>query len=497
MKRVAVIGSGFSGISSACFLAKEGFQVTVFEKNDTPGGRARKFESNGFTFDMGPSWYWMPDVFEFFFSQFDKLPSDYYRLQRLDPSYRIFFSKDDVFDVPADISALCNAFDSLEPGSSKHLLKFLDEGKYKYELGIRNLVYKPGSSLSELLDIDLLKGVFKLHVFQNMSAYVRKFFNHPQIIQLLEFPILFLGAAPDKTPALYSLMNYADLALGTWYPAGGMYKIVEGMVSLATSLGVKFEFNSTVQQLIITNNEASGLVVNDTDRQFDYIIGAADYHHVEQDLLPHSYRKYTEEYWQTRVLAPSSLIFYLGINKPLTSLLHHNLFFDKNFEQHTKEIYQNPSWPTNPLFYICCPSKTDASVAPRNHENLFVLIPVAPALNDNDEIRKKYFDLVISRFENITGEKIREHIVFNRSFAHRDFIVDYNAYQGNAYGLANTLWQTAHLKPSIVNKKVKNLFYSGQLTIPGPGVPPSIISGQVAARELIRQLSRKSKGTTN
>jgi phytoene desaturase len=330
-----------------------------------------------------------------------------------------------------------------------------------------------------------------------MSAYVRKFFNHPQIIQLLEFPILFLGAAPDKTPALYSLMNYADLALGTWYPAGGMYKIVEGMVSLATSLGVKFEFNSTVQQLIITNNEASGLVVNDTDRQFDYIIGAADYHHVEQDLLPHSYRKYTEEYWQTRVLAPSSLIFYLGINKPLTSLLHHNLFFDKNFEQHTKEIYQNPSWPTNPLFYICCPSKTDASVAPRNHENLFVLIPVAPALNDNDEIRKKYFDLVISRFENITGEKIREHIVFNRSFAHRDFIVDYNAYQGNAYGLANTLWQTAHLKPSIVNKKVKNLFYSGQLTIPGPGVPPSIISGQVAARELIRQLSRKSKGTTN
>jgi phytoene desaturase len=489
--KVAVIGSGFSGISAACFLAREGYEVTIFEKNSTAGGRARKFEIKGFSFDMGPSWYWMPDVFESFFRQFNKKPSDYYHLQRLDPSYRVFFPKDTV-DIPAGVQALSETFEKIEPGSSVALKKFLDEGKYKYEVGMQGLAHKPGLSMNELLDPRLMKGIFKLHVFQSMSTYVRKYFSHPHLIQLLEFPVLFLGSSPQKTPALYSLMNYADMALGTWYPQGGMFKIIEGMMELATSLGVKFEFDAAVEQITVQGSQATGVVVKGEHHPFDYVVASADYHHVEQSLLPASHRKYSEKYWDDRAMAPSSLIFYLGINKPLKNLLHHNLFFDEDFATHADQIYKNPSWPTKPLFYVCCPSKSDASVAPKDHENLFVLIPVAPGLPDDEETRILYINLVMGRLERLSGQSIRPHIVVNRSYAHRDFIYDYNAFKGNAYGLANTLFQTANLKPSIVNKKVTNLFYTGQLTVPGPGVPPSLISGQLTAAEVIKSAKAKA-----
>jgi phytoene desaturase len=486
MSRIAVIGSGFSGISAACFLAKAGFDVTVLEKNDTPGGRARKFHAQGFTFDMGPSWYWMPDVFEEFFRQFGKSTSDYYDLIRLDPSYRIVYSDTDHLDVPAGVDNLCKMFDRLQPGSSKLLLQFLEEGKFKYDIGIHDLVYKPGLSLREFLDVELIKGVFKLHVFESISTYIRKFFKEPKLIQLLEFPVLFLGAKPEKTPALYSLMNYADMALGTWYPMGGIYKVIEGMVTLAESLGVNFEFNSNVEKLEVDVNRAKGVTVNGIFQAFDYVVASADYHHVEQELLPASHRRYAEDYWQKRVMAPSSLIFYLGVNKKIGNLLHHTLCFDQDFKKHAEEIYDTPQWPSAPQFYVSCPSKTDPSVAPAGFENIFILIPVAPGLTDDPVTREKYFDIVLKRLEKLIGQNIRDHIVFKRSYAHQDFAADYNAFKGNAYGLANTLLQTANLKPSILNKKVKNLFYTGQLTVPGPGVPPSIISGQVVAQQLIK-----------
>jgi phytoene desaturase len=487
MKKVAVIGSGFAGLSSAACLAQAGFDVTLFEKNSSAGGRARKFEEQGFTFDMGPSWYWMPDVFDKFFARFGKKTSDYYQLERLSPSYRIYYKANDHLDIPAGVDGLCQLFNKLEPGSGAQLLTFLEEGKFKYDIGINDLVYKPGLKISELIDLKVFMGIFKLHVFQSLSKYVRKFFKNPRIIQLLEFPVLFLGATAQKTPALYSLMNYADMALGTWYPKGGMYKIVEGITAVAKEQGVTFEFNSNVSSFSMNGNVIKEIMVNGESRTFDYVVAGADYHHVEQTLLPVSHRRYTEKYWQSRSMAPSSLIFYLGLNKKIEGLLHHTLFFDQDFTLHSNEIYEDPKWPTSPQFYVSCPSKTDPTVAPAGHENIFILVPVAPDLKDEESIREKYFNMVMDRFEKIIGQPIREQIIFKRSYAHKDFIADYHAFKGNAYGLANTILQTANLKPSMVNKKVKNLFYTGQLTVPGPGVPPSLISGQVAADQIIKR----------
>lgn len=487
-KKVVVIGSGFSGLSAASNLAQKGYDVTILEKNDAPGGRARKFEAEGFLFDMGPSWYWMPDVFEQYFARFGKKPSDYYELKRLDPSYSIFFGKNDVMEAPADMAALEAMFERYEPGSSKNLRKFLAEARYKYEVGMREFVHKPGHSILEFADLRVLASLFRLQMFTSMAAHVRKLFKNEQLIQLLEFPVLFLGATPENTPALYSLMNYADMALGTWYPMGGMHKIIEGMVSLAEELGVKILLNQEVKHIYVPNGHASRVVTQDAEYHADIVVGGADYHHVEQHLLQPEHRTYTKRYWDKRTMAPSSLLFYLGIDKKLEGLRHHNLFFDADFRKHAVEIYDEPKWPAEPLFYVCAPSVTDPAVAPEGKENLFILIPLAPGLEDSEEQREKYFNIVMNRLENLTGQDIRNHIIYKRSFAHQDFEKDYHAYKGNAYGLANTLLQTAFLKPKMKSKKVSNLYYTGQLTTPGPGVPPSLISGQVVANEIFKVL---------
>lgn len=483
-KRIIVIGSGFAGLSAATSLADKGYLVTLLEKNSVAGGRARKFEVDGFVFDMGPSWYWMPDVFENYFAAFGKQPSDYYKLKRLDPSYSIFFSKDELMHVPAKMEELYQLFEHYEPGSSAKLKYFLKEAQYKYEVGMNEFVQKPAHSILEFADIRVVRSLFRLQMFQSISKHVRKLFKNEKLIQLLEFPVLFLGATPQNTPALYSLMNYADMSLGTWYPMGGMHKIIEGMVQLAKEKGVEIKLNQEVKQIYVPNGHATRVITQDQEYEVDVVVGGADYHHIEQKLLKPEHRNYSEQYWASRTMAPSSLLFYVGLNKKLKGLSHHNLFFDADFNQHAIEIYEDPQWPSKPLFYVCAPSVTDTSVAPENCENLFILIPLAPGLEDTEEKRQHYFNVVMDRLEKLTGQDVRHSIVYNRSFAHRDFIKDYNAFKGNAYGLANTLLQTAFLKPKLKNKKVKNLFYTGQLTTPGPGVPPSLISGQVVAEEI-------------
>lgn len=491
MKKVSVIGSGFSSLAAASVLAQAGHDVTVFEKNDTPGGRARTFQADGLTFDMGPSWYWMPEVFETFFNRFGKCVSDYYELRRLDPSYSIFYGKDDVLRIPAATEELYSLFESVEAGSSSHLEKFLREAAYKYEVGMRDLVFKPGLSPLEYLDRRFLTGILRMHVFQSFHRYVRRYFSDYRLIQLMEFPVLFLGGMPQNTPALYSLMNHAGLTLGTWYPMGGMGKIVDAMVEVARDLGVQFQTGSPIHEIVVNNGHTRGVRSNGSVHVAEAVVAGADYHHVESALLPTPYRSYHERYWDKRVLAPSSLIFYLGIDKKLQNLEHHNLFFDEDFARHTKEIYETPKWPSKPLFYVCCPSKTDTSVAPDGKENLFILIPLAAGISDSEEMREQAYDGVMQRLETLTAQKIREDVFFKRSYCLNDFRQDYNAFKGNAYGLANTLRQTAIFKPSIKSRKVKNLFFAGQLTVPGPGVPPSLISGQVAAAEVLKYLDER------
>lgn len=488
-KHVVVIGSGFASLAAATTLASKGIKVTILEKNAEAGGRARKFAESGFTFDMGPSWYWMPDVFENYFNSFGKRVSDYYILKRLDPSYSVFFGKDDSIQIPAEYSKLKSLFESLEKGSGKELDRFLKEAKYKYEVGMNDLVHKPSHSILEFANWRVISGVFRMQLFQSLSKHLTNYFNNEKLLKLMEFPVLFLGAKPQETPALYSLMNYADIHLGTWYPEGGMHKIVEAMVTLAEEKGVSFKFDSEVKGFKSSNGKIVAAITNREVFQADAFISGADYQHTDKKLLEKKHQNYSSEYWDSRKMAPSSLLFYLGINKKLKNLLHHNLFFDEDFLLHAEEIYDNPKWPSKPLFYACVPSKTDKTVAPEGMENVFLLMPVAPGLKDDEKTREHYYKLIMSRLEKLTGQKIEEHVIYKRSYAHKDFVSDYHAYKGNAYGLANTLRQTAILKPSIKNKRLKNLYYTGQLTTPGPGVPPSLISGQVVAKEVLKTLS--------
>lgn len=481
-KSISIIGSGFSALSASCYLAQAGNQVYIYEKNTTVGGRARQLKRDGFTFDIGPSWYWMPDIFEKFFNDFGKSTSDYYQLDKLNPAYKIFFS-DEVITIGDHLDQICEEFERIETGSSKPLRKFIARAQEHYDIAINKVVLKPGLSPFELVTRDTVTRVDQF--FKTISSEVRKNFKNPKLISTLEFPVLFLGAKPNQTPSFYSFMNFADFGLGTWHPQGGMYEIIKAMKKLAESLGVQINTESNVEKIHVENGKTTGIIVNGKFIASDIVLSGADYHHSET-LLDKEHRQYSEAYWDRRTFAPSSLLFYVGFDKKLQNIEHHNLFFDTDFEAHAKEIYDNPKWPKDPLFYVNFPSVTDSSMAPDKCEAGFFLIPIAPGLEDTPELRQQYFDLIINRFEKRTNQNVLDHILFKESFCVKDFIEEYNSYKGNAYGMANTLMQTAFLRPKLKSKKVNNLYFTGQLTVPGPGVPPSLISGKLVA-ELIQK----------
>lgn len=482
-KEVHIIGSGFSALAASCYMAKQGYEVQVFEKNETVGGRARRLEKEGFMYDIGPTWYWMPDVFERFFADFGRKPSDYYTLNKLDPGYQVYFGENDSVKISGNLEEIYELFEKEEPGSSKHLKSFLKSAKENYATAIEDLVYKPGVSPLELVTPTTISRVSQF--FSTIRKEVRRKIKSKKLIQILEFPVLFLGAKPGNTPAFYNFMNYADFGLGTWHPEGGMYSVVEGMKKLAEDLGVSFSTEANVEKIHVSNGRVTGMRVNGEDVASELVLTGADYHHSES-LLDQQYRQYSESYWDKRTFAPSSLLFYVGFDKKLKNVEHHTLFFDTDFDEHAHTIYDDPSWPENPLFYASFPSITDHSFAPEGKEAGVFLIPLAPAIEDTDEIRERYFDMIINRLERLTGQKVRKNIIFKESFCVNDFVKDYNSYKGNAYGMANTLLQTAFLRPKIKSKKVKNLYFTGQLTVPGPGVPPSLISGKIAS-ELIQK----------
>lgn len=485
-KKLIIIGAGFAGLSAAAFMAKAGWDVTVIDKNDTAGGRAKQLKAEGFTFDMGPSWYWMPDVFERFFAQFGKKVSDYYSLVRLDPSYRVYW-QNEYADIPADYNELRNLFERIERGSAEKLDHYLAEAFAKYKIGIQDLVYKPGQSLTEFLDWNVIKNSFHLDVFTSIRSHVAKYFTDTRLKQLMEFPVLFLGALPQHTPALYSLMNYADIVGGTWYPQGGMFEIVKAMQTVAEEQGALFIYGEEATQIVIEKNAAKKVITHKNEYYADAVISGADYYFTEFQLLPEEYRSYKQSYWNKKILAPSCLLYYVGLNKKLNNIPHHSLFFDVPFEKHADEIYAHPKWPDEPLFYLSVTSKTDDTVAPAGCENLFILIPVASGLmNDTEELREDYFKKVVHRLEKHTKQSIPDAIIFKKTFSVSDFEKEYHSYKGNAYGLANVLSQTAVFRPSCQSKKVKNLFYTGQFTVPGPGVPPSLISGEVVSKQVLK-----------
>ena len=485
-KTIQIIGSGFSSLAAACYLAQQGNKVTVYEKNSTIGGRARQFKEEGFTFDMGPSWYWMPDVFERFFQDFNKKPSDYYELIKLNPAYRVYFGVADFISIYDNLEEIKYTFETIEKGSGQKLQSFIDQAKSNYDIAIKDLVYRPGVSPLESITKET---ALKLNqFFKNVSTDIRKNFKNERLIQILEFPVLFLGAKPTKTPSFYNFMNYADFGLGTWHPKTGMFDVIRGIEKLALELGVTIKTNSPIDKIIVENKTAKGIVTNGEILKADIVLSGADYHHSEI-LLEKEHRMYSEKYWESRVFAPSSLLFFVGFNKKIENISHHALFFDVDFNQHAADIYDNPKWPNAPLFYANFPSKTDATAAPNGMESGFFLIPLAPGIEDNEALREEYFEKIITRFEELTQQKIKNSIIFKRSFCKNDFVNDYNAYKGNAYGMANTLLQTAFLRPKLKSKKVKNLYFTGQLTVPGPGVPPDLISGKLAA-ELIQKSFR-------
>ncbi len=477
-KKIAIIGSGFSSLAAACYLAKAGNEVTIYEKNETIGGRARQLKKEGFTFDIGPTWYWMPDVFERFFSDFNKKPSDYYELIKLSPAYQVYFDQLDFVTIADNFPEIVSTFESIEKGSGKKLEQFMAEAQSNYNIAIKDLVYRPGESPLELVTIETAKKVNQF--FSTISKDVRKRFKNTKLIQILEFPVLFLGAKPSDTPSFYSFMNFADFGLGTFHPKNGMYSVILAMAALAKELGVTIHTNANIDKINVVNGITTGLSVNQENCSADVVVSGADYHHSET-LLDEQYRQYSEKYWSKKTFAPSSLLFYVGFDKKIENVEHHSLFFDVDFDVHAKAIYDNPKWPEEPLFYASFPSKTDENSAPEGKEAGIFLIPIAPGLEDTPELRKLYFEKIITRFELLTNQNIKNNIIFNESFCVNDFVKDYNSYKGNAYGMANTLLQTAFLRPKLKSKKVSNLYFTGQLTVPGPGVPPALISGKLVS----------------
>ncbi|MCE2928070.1 MAG: phytoene desaturase family protein [Candidatus Caenarcaniphilales bacterium] len=485
-KSINIIGAGVSGLVAACYLSQAGFDVNVFEKNNSIGGRARVFEAQGFKFDMGPSWYWLPDVFEKTFADFNKEVKDFYLLNKLDPSYRAFFG-DRTVDVPYGLERFYQLADELEKGSSHKLKNFFKEAELKYKIAVDEICTEPGLSPLEFVKLKYLKAFLSCDSLSSMRKHILTYISNDYLRQILEFPILFLGTEANSTWSLYSFMNHADSALGTWFPVGGIHQVPKAFMALAEELGVKIHINSPVDELKINDKQIT-LTVNNQKNNCDLVLASCDYHHFEQKILPEELRNYrSKNYWDEKVFSPAVLAIYLGLNKKLKNIVHHNIFFDHDYDLNAADIYENHRWPEKPFIYLSAPSKTDTSLAPDDSENIFISMPIATHLEDNDEIRKKYFDYLISRLEKIIGENIKENIVFSRIYCIKDFEQDYNSFGGNAFGLANTPLQTHFLRPSIKNKNDSRIYYCGHNTVPGPGLPTAILSGKLVAKQIIKE----------
>ncbi|EMA35427.1 phytoene desaturase family protein [Halobiforma nitratireducens] len=481
---VVVVGGGIGGLSTACYLADAGAEVRLIEKNEQLGGRASRLEKDGFEFDMGPSWYLMPDVFERFFGQFDRTPSDYYELTHLDPHYRIFFKDGDRVDVTPDLERTKEVFEEYEDGAGETLERYLEKSKENYEVGMEHFVYEDRSRLRDYVDLDVARQARGLSLLGSMQDHVENYFEHPKLQQIMQYTLVFLGGSPNNTPALYNLMSHVDFNLGVWYPEGGMGSVVDGIVELGRELGV--EYDTDRPATAIKGREGAFLVETpDGPLRPDLVVSNTDYAHAEQDLLKPEQRGYDANYWESRTYAPSAFLLYLGVEGEVDELAHHTLVLPTNWGQHFDSIFEEPAWPDDPAYYLCVPSETDDDVAPEGHSNLFVLVPIAPGLEDTPETRDRYRDEILADIAANTGTDLRDRIVVEEQFSVEDFASRYNSYQGTALGLAHTLRQTALFRPPHRSKEVDGLYFAGGDTTPGIGVPMCLISGELTAETVI------------
>jgi len=483
-ENVIIVGAGFGGMAAAGLLARKGFEVTVLEKNSQVGGRAQVWRKDGFVFDMGPSWYLMPEVFERFFGHFGKRTEDLLELKRLDPHYRVFFGSGKKVDLMADLKRNLEIFEEAEKGGSDGLSSYLESAEYQYKVAMEQFIYKEYRTLFDFMNRRLMFEGTKLHIFESLDRYAKRFIKDPDMRKVLEYNIVFLGGTPNDSPALYALMSHVDFNLGVWYPMGGFGELANAFRKVAEGAGVRFIMDSPVDSIEVENGAVKGVVANGTRYDADKVIVNADYAWAEMNLLEERYRSYKQKYWDRKAIAPSCLLFYIGLDKRIGGLLHHNLYLSSNWDAHFDTIFKRPTWPEDPSYYVSCPSRTDPTVAPEGKENLFFLVPVAPGLKDDEQVRERYYDKILSHLERLTGESIREHVIVKRIFAHSDFGSEYNAFKGTALGLAHTLMQTAVFRPSHYSKKVKGLYYTGHYTHPGIGVPMVVISSEILAEEI-------------
>ncbi|NUE01027.1 phytoene desaturase [Halorubraceae archaeon YAN] len=483
---VVVIGGGFGGLSTACYLADAGANVTVVEKNEQLGGRASRLVSDGFRFDMGPSWYLMPDVFERFFGHFDRDVSDYYTLSRLDPHYRIFFKDGDQVDLVPDLEQNKQLFESYESGAAEELERYLEKSQRNYEIGMEHFVYTDRPRLRDYMDLDVLRHSWGLSLIGSMQGHVEDYFEHPKLQQIMQYTLVFLGGSPTNTPALYNLMSHVDFNMGVYYPDGGIGAVVDGIVELGSELGVEYVTDQPVTEIAGKRGGFAVRTEHGEEYLCDLVVSDADYAHTEQEMLPPEKRQYSQEYWDSRTYAPSAFLIYLGVEGDVEPLAHHTLVIPTDWEPHFEEIFENPAWPDDPAYYLCVPSKTDDTVAPEGHSNLFALVPIAPDLEDTPEIREQYRELVLDDIAENTGVSLHDRIVFEKVFSVDDFTDRYNSMQGTALGMAHTLRQTALFRPPHRSKKVDGLYFTGSYTTPGIGVPMCLISGQITAEEIVK-----------
>ena len=489
-KRAIVVGAGFGGLAAANLLAKDGFSVSVIEKNRQAGGRAQVWKEKGFVFDMGPSWYLMPEVFEKYFSLFGKKTSDFFELKRISPNYKVFFGDDPAVDIPSSVAEVEKVFEEMESGAGKKLRDYLNTSKFQYDTAINEFLYRDFASISDFFDYRLITQGLKLHIFESIDRFARRYFKSDKLRKVLEYTMVFLGGSPDNTPALYSIMSHVDFNLGVWYPVGGFGRITEALVKIAADTGVEIRLNEEVKKIDIKNGRVISVSTDKDTYPCDLAVVNADYHHAETELMDPKWTNYNRKYWESRKMGPSAYLIYLGLNKKLKGLLHHNLYLDGKWREHFDSIFKDPKWPDNPSFYVSCPSKTDPSVAPVGCENLFVLVPVAAGLEDTPEIRAKYFDKTVAHIEKLCGESIKDSIIVKRDFAHNDFIKEYNSYKGTALGLSHTLFQTAVFRPARKSKKADNLFYTGAYTHPGIGVPMVLIAAHITSDTIKKQYGK-------